>query len=174
MTFNGSAATATAINERCCELLGVHRVQQAYRSRRNMCNRLKTNAVKKVDWQSQNEGLELGDLVSFRGKPWRMLDAEGPGNGKFNKVFLRDDNGQEKDLWVVFSLVRPLCVEREQLRLPEQHFENYDRGDIVAYEFDRKIQLGLFLDWSSDNVVPTFRFLQQKAFCRLTLELCLM
>ena len=49
-------ATATAINERCCELLGVHRVQQAYRSRRNMCNRLKTNAVKKVDWQTQNEG----------------------------------------------------------------------------------------------------------------------
>jgi hypothetical protein len=34
--------TANAIHDRCCQLLGSHRIAQAVRSRRNMCNRLKT------------------------------------------------------------------------------------------------------------------------------------
>jgi hypothetical protein len=151
-------ATAKAINERCCELLGMHRVQQAYRSRRNMCNRLKADAVKKVDWQTMNEGLIIGDLVSFRGREWRMLDSDGPGNGKFNKVLLRDPTGRDKDVWVVFNLVRPVCIERELLGLPDEDFNAFDRGDIVAYVLDSVVQLGLFIDWIADNKVMLQQF----------------
>ena len=89
--------TAVAIHDRCCELLGSHRIAQANRSRRNMCNRLKTRAIQGVDWSVMNEGLELGDLVSFRGTTWRMLDSDGPPAGKFNKVLLRHEAGREKD-----------------------------------------------------------------------------
>ena len=144
-------ATANAIHDRCCELLGSHRIAQAVRSRRNMCNRLKTG-VKGVDWSTMNEGLVLGDLVSFRGMSWRMLDAEGPSDEVFTKVLIRHEDGREKDEWVSFNLVRPLCVEREQLRYPTGDLTKYEPGDIIAYNHSSGTQLGLVIDNSASDL----------------------
>jgi hypothetical protein len=119
-----------------------------------MCYRLKAQSVKRVNWQTENEGIELGDLVSFRGLNWRLLDYESPDGGdNWTTVLLRDPLGKQKDVKVSFDLVRPRCIDRPQLGLPQEDFLNFNLGDAIAYYHTSGIQIGMYLDTLQDGAV---------------------
>lgn len=146
---------AALIHGRCCELLGEHRQQQEKRARRNVAYRLRKQYEKHaINWKTENEGIELGGLVSWKGVSYRVLDMVGPTkNGPCTALVRKADDDNADNVRVEFQELRPLAIDRMQLGMPDACRPNVEVDDLIAFwDNEGEMQLGVVLCIDDDNI----------------------
>jgi hypothetical protein len=113
------AAMVNALRTRCSALMAERNVQQDKRARYNYGMRLaKEDARGATDFKAVDDGLVLGDKVSYEGNKFFLLDEEGQDEGRPSKALTRNCAVETDERWVEFSLLRPCSLDGKLLMIP--------------------------------------------------------
>ena len=131
---------AEKVRVRCEVLLGAHRVEQEKRARYNYAHRVAEEGAKgNFDFLGGGGAMRVGDVVSWKGDKWVLLDVRGV---KEAEVLLEGGVGGCERKWVVREQVRPLAIERAQMFLPRKEAERRVH-EVLAYEVGEEVHLGV-------------------------------
>jgi len=165
------AAMVNALRTRCTALMAERNIQQDKRARYNYGMRLvKEDARGTTDFKTVDDGLVLGDKVSYEGNKFFLLDEEGQDEGRPSKALIRNCAVETDERWVEFSLLRPCSLDEKQLMIPRSHFPAYVPGDVVAFatELDAtQVELGMVHE-CGDDAVQLQMLLHRKCKTRFT------
>ena len=84
------------------------------------------------------DGMAVGDVVSYKGDCYTLVDAEPAHQWHPARVFLRSKLSREcNKKWMSRAIVRPLSIEREPLLLPRTDVAlTLKVDDILVYSGD--------------------------------------
>jgi hypothetical protein len=129
----------------CRRLMGEHRIQQDIRARYSHARRLVEEGKKvAVDFKNDFEGIDVGQVVSYKGDKWVLLEMVGPQLGEpVAAVIQRMSDGVRKK--VKFDLIRPLAVDRPVLVFPRKARE-LELLDAVVFLRDGDYQVAVVME----------------------------
>ena len=136
------------LRQRCDAIMAERRLQQGRRAEYSYSSRVAAEAAKNVPDMSAYDGVEVGDIVSYKGDRYELLEAVPEGVFPPVKVLLRLQLSPELgDKWVDFNQIRPLAVDRDPLLLPRQDLlllTGIMPNDVIAYaDCDLNTSLGV-------------------------------
>jgi hypothetical protein len=158
-----SAEIALAIRDRCEALQGWHRVGQDKRARANFSRRVAANERKHgFAFMHENEGMQLGDVVDWEGQLWKYIRDDG--KPEPIRVFLEKVKApmQGVQKWAMVQELRPMAIGRGELNLPRSEEGEYELLDMVAYEWEDEIHVGLVLAFDVEGSGLTVHVLEHR------------
>ncbi len=159
-----NAELAMIMRDRCEHLQGMHMIGQDKRSRGNYARRVAVNErAKGFDYVNENEGMQVGDTVDWKGQLWTYVKDDGlpaPVRLYLRKV-KAPRMGEEK--WVMLEELRPVAIGRDELQLPRCVTDECSLLETIAYDWDGEIHLGMVLAMDGvDNTVTVHVLMQRK------------
>jgi hypothetical protein len=142
----------------CSRLMGEHRLQQDLRARYNHSRRLLEEGKRvAVDFKNDYEGIDTGQIVSYQGERWVVLELIGSQDDEPVAAMI-ENSGSGVKKKVNFDLLRPLAVDRPVLVYPKQKAE-YEILDVVVFKADGIFHMGMVMDAGTNEEGMTVQLL---------------